>query len=317
MQGNENISTKAQVLKALRQSDNAISGEELALSLGVSRTSVWKAIQALQNSGYKIDAQKNGYSLLQNNCDSIMPFEFGKNESLHAHFEKVGSTMDEARKIALDGMKDARQEKIVSADEQSAGRGRGNHLWKTTSGSLAFTIVTYPQILSHLSCRLLAAAQIALAQALEKCSGKKFYVRWPNDIWSEKGKVAGILDESLSCGGLCAFLNLGIGVNVSRCPKIPGVDKVFDKPRPFARKEILEAFVQEFSKAKEEALLHTSGLQRHWNKLNYDNQKTVRVAGMGEFIFDGIDSAGWALMRPTNNGAQKRFAPGSASYEKR
>ena len=290
MLGNENISTKAQVLKALRQSDGAISGEELALALGLSRTSIWKAIQALQNSGYKIDAQKNGYSLLQKNCDSIMPFEFDKNESLHAHFKKVGSTMDEARKIAL---------------------------WKTTSGSLAFTIVTYPQILSHLSGRLLAAAQIALAQALEKCSGKKFYVRWPNDIWSEKGKVAGILDESLSCGGLCAFLNLGIGVNVSQCPKIPGVDKAFDKPRPFARKEILEAFVQEFSKAKEEALLETSGLQRHWNKLNYDNQKTVRVAGMGEFIFDGIDSAGWALMRPTNKGAQKRFAPGSASYEKR
>ena len=128
MQGNENISTKAKVLKALRQSDNAISGEELALSLGVSRTSVWKAIQALQNSGYKIEAQKNGYSLLQKSSDSIMPFEFGKNESLHAHFEKVGSTMDEARKIALDGMKGARQEKIVSADEQSAGRGRGNHL---------------------------------------------------------------------------------------------------------------------------------------------------------------------------------------------
>ncbi len=318
MQGNEKLSTKALVLRALRQSQKAVSGEELAAALGISRTSIWKAVQALQNSGYKIESQKNGYLLADKNLDSIYPFEFESDENLHAHFQKVGSTMTEARKIALQALEENNfQEKLVSADEQSAGRGRGSHGWKTTGGSLAFTLVTFPKILAHDSGRLLMAAQIAMVWALEKKAGRKFYARWPNDIWSERGKVGGILDEALFSGGLCSYVNLGVGANISQCPKISGVDKAFEKNLPGARKESLAAFVEEFSKAKKIALSNTRDLQKIWNKMNFDNQKKVRVAGMEEFIFEGIDSKGWALMRSANGGEKKKFSPGSISYEKR
>lgn len=317
MLGNENASTKARLLEILRQTDKRVSGEELSSALEISRTSVWKAVQSLQKAGYQIDAQKSGYLLKENNSDSLCPFEFGKDEGRFVHFKTIGSTMDEARKIALKGLEAGDlSAKVVTADEQSQGKGRGKHLWKTTDGSLAFTLVTYPKLLAHQSGRALMAAQIAMANALEKTSGKRFFVRWPNDIWSANGKVSGILDESLNVGGLCSYLNLGIGANISKCPKIQGVDKALDKKRPSARKEILEAFLKEYSLMEGLIFSDANDLQKIWDKKNFDAQKTVRAENGEKLIFSGINPYGWATFN-TLNGAKKIFAPGSISYEKR
>ena len=243
----------------------------------------------MQKSGYQIDAQKTGYLLTESNPDSLCPVEFGENEGRFVHFKTIGSTMNEARKIALKGLEESEPaSKVVTADEQSEGKGRGKHLWKTT----------------------------AMANALEKVSGKRFFVRWPNDIWSEKGKVSGILDESLSVGGVCSYLNLGIGVNISQCPKIAGVDKAFDKKRGSARRESLEAFLKEYSALQELIFSDSSDLQKIWNKKNFDALKKIRAINGEKFIFLGIDPYGWATFA-TINGAKKTFAPGSVSYEKR
>lgn len=317
MLGNKNTSTKARLLEILRQTDKRVSGEELSAVLEISRTSVWKAVQSLQKAGYQIDAQKSGYLLKENNSDSLCPFEFGKDEGRFVHFKTIGSTMDEARKIALKGLEASDfSAKVVTADEQSQGKGRGKHLWKTTDGSLAFTLVTYPKLLSHQSGRALMAAQIAMANALEQISAKKFFVRWPNDIWSADGKVSGILDESLNVGGFCSYLNLGIGANISQCPKIQGVDKALEKRRPSARKEILEAFLKEYSLMQGMVYSDASELQKIWNQKNFDAQKTIRAENGEKLIFWGINPYGWATFK-TLSGAKKTFAPGSISYEKR
>ncbi|MBP5358754.1 MAG: helix-turn-helix domain-containing protein [Treponema sp.] len=60
---NENNSTKEKVLNVLKRNDGPVSGSDLSLLLKVSRTSVWKAVQSLQNSGYKIIAEKKATGL--------------------------------------------------------------------------------------------------------------------------------------------------------------------------------------------------------------------------------------------------------------
>ena len=50
------ISTKAEILKAIRNSTDHISGQEICEKLGVSRTAVWKVIKQLQAEGYDIEA---------------------------------------------------------------------------------------------------------------------------------------------------------------------------------------------------------------------------------------------------------------------
>lgn len=56
---------KAKVLKALRESEEFLSGQQLCSRLGVSRTAVWKVITQLKEEGYQIESVRNkGYRLL-------------------------------------------------------------------------------------------------------------------------------------------------------------------------------------------------------------------------------------------------------------
>ena len=55
---------KEEILRALRETDGYVSGQELCEKLGVSRTAVWKNIKSLQDDGYEIEAvPKRGYRL--------------------------------------------------------------------------------------------------------------------------------------------------------------------------------------------------------------------------------------------------------------
>ncbi len=97
--GNDTLSTKYKVLEVLRANSGPVSGEAIASEKGVSRVSVWKAVQALQAAGYGISSAKDGYCLTKDLKDSLYPWEFGAQESLFEHFSETESTMNEARRI--------------------------------------------------------------------------------------------------------------------------------------------------------------------------------------------------------------------------
>ena len=75
-------STKRSVLEILRNNTKPVSGEEIANKIGLSRVSVWKAVNALENAGYKIDSTKNGYILSKDIKDSRFPWELACDENL-------------------------------------------------------------------------------------------------------------------------------------------------------------------------------------------------------------------------------------------
>ena len=301
---NENNSTKEKVLNALKQNEGPLSGADLSLMLKVSRTSIWKAVQSLQNSGYRIIAEKKGYRLEDVNADILCPLEFGSEKDRFIHFTETDSTMNEARKIALKSLEENdRQTRVVTADMQREGKGRGSHKWKTTQGSLAFTMVTFPEILSCEAGREVMASQIALVRTLTEISGRDFFVRWPNDVWSKDGKVAGILDEFLCTGSSCGFMNLGIGVNLSARPS-------------FTRKEILSIFIRKFNSMQALVKKDSDDLHKMWSQLNYDADKKVSIVERGEFIFTGINSLGFAALKSTRDNSIQIFPQGSIKYEK-
>ena len=314
---NENNSTKEKVLNVLKRNDGPVSGSDLSLLLKVSRTSVWKAVQSLQNSGYRIVAEKKGYRLEDVNADILCPLEFGIEKDRFIHFTETDSTMNEARKIALKSLEENdRQTRVVTADRQREGKGRGSHKWKTTQGSLAFTMVTFPEILSCEAGREVMASQIALVRTLTEISGRDFFVRWPNDVWSKDGKVAGILDEFLCTGSSCGFMNLGIGVNLSARPKIKGSDIILDSKPSFTRKEILSIFIRKFNSMQALVKKDSDDLHKMWSQLNYDADKKVSIMERGEFIFTGINSLGFAALKSTRDNSIQIFPQGSIKYEK-
>lgn len=311
---NENKSTKQKILEVLRASSEPVSGEKLAGESGVSRTAVWKSIQSLQKSGYGIIVDRSGYALERDLSNSLCPWEFGKEEKSFIHFDATDSTMTEARKIAMD--QSGSEIKCVTTDMQTNGRGHQNHKWQTTQESLAFTLICRDKILGAEENRLVMAAMVSACSMLNKISDKKFYLRWPNDIWSPEGKVAGILDEYNCVGGECSWVNLGIGINYMKKPALKKTDSVFGANAKVSRKEFISLFMNEFDETRKTLLTLDSSLCSQWNSLCMDFGKSVVCKESGNYVFEGINSYGWAVLKENSGDAKRIVPPGKISFVK-
>lgn len=311
---NENKSTKQRILEVLRASTEPVSGEKLAGESGVSRTAVWKSIQSLQKSGYGIIVGRSGYVLERDLSNSLCPWEFGKEEKSFIHFDATDSTMTEARKIAMD--QSGSEIRCVITDLQTNGRGHQNHKWQTTQESLAFTLICRDKILGAEENRLVMAAMVSACSVLNRISDKNFYLRWPNDIWTREGKVSGILDEYNCVGGECSWVNLGIGINYMKKPALKKTDSVFGANAKVSRKEFISLFMNEFDETRKSLLSLDSSLCNKWNSLCMDLGKSVVCKESGNYVFEGINAYGWAVLKENSGDAKRIVPPGKISFVK-
>ena len=117
------------------------------------------------------------------------------------HLRTTGSTNDRARELAAAG---APHGTLVTAREQTAGRGRQGRTWIGPPGRALLLSLVLRELESLLPLRAgLAVADVAADDAL---------VKWPNDVWIAGRKVAGVLVESRPQDGWAV---LGIGLNVA------------------------------------------------------------------------------------------------------
>ena len=117
------------------------------------------------------------------------------------HFRVTDSTNERARALAAAG---APHGTLVTTDEQSAGRGRQGRTWSAPPKSAVLMSV----VLRELSETLPLAAAVAVSEALPV----EARIKWPNDVWVDGRKVAGILVEARPQEGWAV---LGIGLNVT------------------------------------------------------------------------------------------------------
>ena len=130
----------------------------------------------------------------------------------------IGSTNDEAFRRAEEG---EREGLVVTAETQTAGRGRQGRSWSDAPGkSLLLSVLLTPAIPLP-SCPLLALALAAsVAGAGRALAGAALHVKWPNDVVHEGRKLCGILAESRGgSGGRALTLVIGAGVNVNQGPE--------------------------------------------------------------------------------------------------
>ena len=104
---------------------------------------------------------------------------------------------------------------IYFADEQRAGRGRGDHAWESAAGDGLYVSVLLRSPIPAVRLPLLPlAAGLAAAEAIRVVAGLDVDLRWPNDLLIGARKVGGILVESKIENGAAAFAVVGIGINV-------------------------------------------------------------------------------------------------------
>ncbi|MGZ8648436.1 MAG: biotin--[acetyl-CoA-carboxylase] ligase [Solirubrobacteraceae bacterium] len=121
--------------------------------------------------------------------------------SPHVHHRLTDSTNERAKQLAAAG---APHGTLVTADEQTAGRGRQGREWTAPPRSAVLMSV----VLRELDERLPLTAAVAVADALPVEAA----IKWPNDVWIDGRKVAGILVEGRPQDGWAV---LGIGLNVT------------------------------------------------------------------------------------------------------
>jgi BirA family biotin operon repressor/biotin-[acetyl-CoA-carboxylase] ligase len=214
------MSTKGSVLKALEENKGtAVSGEELASRLDISRAAVWKAIQELRREGYRIDAITNrGYCLAGDSdvlsAEGILPYVKGDVPADRIRvFKSVESTNLTAKKIALDG---AQPGTVIIAEEQTKGRGRmGRSFYSPPAGGIYMSFILKPRLDTAKSVLITTAASVAVCKAIEEVTGISCRIKWVNDIYKGDKKICGILTEAVTDfeSGQIDYIVLGIGVN--------------------------------------------------------------------------------------------------------
>jgi BirA family biotin operon repressor/biotin-[acetyl-CoA-carboxylase] ligase len=117
------------------------------------------------------------------------------------HHRLTDSTNERAKELAL---ADAPHGTLVTADEQSAGRGRQGRAWSAEPGEALLLSL----VLRSLDELLPLRAAVAVAQSLPVPA----QIKWPNDVWIGGKKVSGILVEGRPQEGWAV---LGIGLNVA------------------------------------------------------------------------------------------------------
>jgi BirA family biotin operon repressor/biotin-[acetyl-CoA-carboxylase] ligase len=128
------------------------------------------------------------------------------------HYDSVGSTSDEAMRLARDG---AAHGTVVHADQQTAGRGRLARRWLSPPGNLYASIILRLGAPASRRVEIGFVAALAVADAIEAMLPRqtRASLKWPNDVLVRDGKISGILLEQAD-----DTLILGIGVNVLHAP---------------------------------------------------------------------------------------------------
>lgn len=239
----------------------------------------------------------------------------------HHHFDSIDSTNTRARELAAEG---AEHGTIVTADEQTAGRGRQGRVWTAPPGkALLYSAIVRPLDDRHLMLPL--AAPLAVCEAAEELSGdpahgneaagRDFHcgVKWPNDVLVEGRKLAGILVEARPQDGW-AVVGVGLNLTISRDEfppdlqdkavsifssneggrgksrrSLPAVAPPGLPPTPLTAAEVLNRHLERWVEADPDAVLAA------WRERDALKGREVAWDG-GSGVADGVDDRGYLLV---------------------
>ncbi|HEY55605.1 MAG TPA: biotin--[acetyl-CoA-carboxylase] ligase [Dehalococcoidia bacterium] len=227
------------------------------------------------------------------------------------YYPSLPSTNDVAKLKAREG---APEGSVVLAEEQTAGRGRIKRTWLSPRGSIALSIILRPGP-DELSS-LIMVASLATVHCIEKVSGLKAQIKWPNDVLINDKKVCGILIESDVKGSSVDYAVIGIGINVnlklSSFPEITptATSLSHELGRDVSRLDIIRCLLVETERLYL-ALPSGDSVYQEWRDRLVTLGKKVQVSS-GESTYHGIAesvaSDGSLLLRQPDGGLTKIVA---------
>lgn len=294
-----------ELLEAHRGRD--FSGEEIAGALGVSRTAVWKAVEALRQAGYPIAAAtRRGYCLPEETDvlseQGIRRFLSPGCQGLNLTvLPSVTSTNAMIREMAEQGEPEGC---VVVAGEQTAGRGRrGRSFFSPKDTGVYMSLLLRPRHCAvGQAVRFTSMAAVAMCEAIEAVSGQNAGIKWVNDVLVGGKKVCGILTEAALGmeNGEVEYVALGAGVNVyppsggfpEEIASIAGA--VLERTQRDAKNHLAGAFISRMM----DRYAHPDGYVEEYRARSLVLGKTVTILPEGRSAFAcGIDEACRLLVR--------------------
>lgn len=207
------MTTKEKVLHILENSPESISGQRLAMKLGKSRCSIWKAVEALRNDGCEIEAVTNrGYRLVRSLDRLDAAAITAKTDCAVTVFDTVTSTNIIAKEQAAQG---APHGTSVIAMHQTNGRGRRGRSFASAGDGIYLSIVLRPNTDYSHAPLITTAAAVAVSDAIAEVCKIECQIKWVNDLFYNGKKICGILTEAVTDieSGAIDSVVVGIGVN--------------------------------------------------------------------------------------------------------
>ena len=315
---------RKRILELLRgNGQEPVSGEEISRELGVSRTAVWKHIQALKEEGYQIESiQKRGY-ILKEAPDRLFPQEINSHLQTKwlgrsvCYEDCVDSTNTVAKQLANSGCDNGL---LVVAEEQGAGKGRLSRGWISPHAKgIWFSIVLKPPFLPQEASKCTLLAAVAVVKAVNSIPGVEAAIKWPNDILLNGRKLVGILTEMNAEFGHINYVVIGTGINTNASPedypdevKEIAISVADVATEEFTRVGLLAAILKNMEDLYEKALAEGFvPILEEWRQYSCTLGQEVKVIAPGTTYFGmalDIDEEGLLIVKKTDGQLEKVVA---------
>lgn len=298
------------------------SGEDLGESLNISRSAISKHITAIQDWGlliYKVKGK--GYALSDPiellSLNSITYNKLPKPELL--------GVVDSTNQYLLNRMDQLDSGQSCFSEYQESGRGRRGRTWVSPfGGNIYFSL--YWKLDNGLAATmgLSLAVGVAVVNALEKLGCNNLKLKWPNDIYWNDKKLAGVLIELSAQSGGAAHVVIGVGINVALDPRFdaeidqPWVDLTSILGKENQRNRLANELLISLHQSMIE--FETFGLKpfvKRWKNLDnfMDKEITLQMGSNKIYgVCKGIDEQGAILLE--HNGQTASFIGGEISIKK-
>jgi len=304
--------TRHRILDAL--TDGPISGPALADRLDVSRSAVWKHVEALREAGFGIESGDAGYELTGVPEFGGAAVEYGLDAPFAVEFhETIGSTNARALELAAEGSADV----AVLADEQTGGKGRLDREWAAPSGGIWVSLLVRPDVPPAQAPVFTLAAAVAVTRAARE-AGVDARIKWPNDVLvpGDGGdrKLVGILTEMEGEADRVSWVVVGIGINanVDVADLVDGATSLRAECGDVNRRAFTQRVVEEFDALRADI----DDVLPAWREHAATLGQRVRVeTPAGEVVGEAVDVAfPGTLVVETDDGERRRVSAGDCEH---
>ncbi|MDA9556715.1 bifunctional biotin--[acetyl-CoA-carboxylase] ligase/biotin operon repressor BirA [Vibrio sp.] len=306
----KDYSTKLAILKILSQGGYH-SGEELGEQFGMTRAAISKHIKGIQGWGVDIfRTQGKGYQLAQ-------PMQLLDESMIQSKISTpltLIPIIDSTNQYLLDQTDTLESGAACIAEYQAKGRGRRGREWVSPFGANL-----YLSLFWRLEAGIAAAmglslvVGVAVVEALEKLGVQEVKLKWPNDLYFQDRKMAGILVEMSGQAGGAANLVIGMGMNLMMAKSVEGITQPWSSLTEAAGQEhidrnelaatLLNTLTQALSDYEYQGM---EGFVSRWNRLdNFLGREVKLIMGPKEIvgINRGINEQG-AVILETEKGLE-------------